>query len=188
MAVRPWENRFLDINLKEGVMVHEDESSEKMNGTKISQFKSTGKKDSGSNLHLNLSNPKMAPSSQSDGCECSPSNPTIVLDASNTLPAKPKIKLSPENVVEQDKSRHVIGSRSHSNPKERSSAPAKLAKKRLSLPNSGNFAFCLCVCVCVCLPSFNFQVCGVGIYHCWCRFFKTDQLRWEKSLFLLAFV
>lgn len=137
MAVRPWENRFLDINLKEGVMVHEDESSEKMNGTKISQFKSTGKKDSGSNLHLNLSNPKMAPSSQSDGCECSPSNPTIVLDASNTLPAKPKIKLSPENVVEQDKSRHVIGSRSHSNPKERSSAPAKLAKKRLSLPNSG---------------------------------------------------
>ncbi|XP_021892593.1 protein IQ-DOMAIN 1-like [Carica papaya] len=30
MAVRPWENRFLDINLKDGVMIRDNESPEGM--------------------------------------------------------------------------------------------------------------------------------------------------------------
>ncbi|KAJ8649593.1 hypothetical protein MRB53_002616 [Persea americana] len=34
MAVRPWENRFLDINLKDGVMVRENGSAEGKNGPK----------------------------------------------------------------------------------------------------------------------------------------------------------
>ncbi|KAJ6315952.1 hypothetical protein OIU78_019266 [Salix suchowensis] len=35
MAVRPWENRFLDINLRDGVMIHEDETAADVkNGSK----------------------------------------------------------------------------------------------------------------------------------------------------------
>jgi hypothetical protein len=135
MAVRPWENRFLDINLRDGVMVHENGSAEGNNGTK-SHLKSAGKKPIASNLHTNLSSQKMGPS-YSDGCGSSPSKSAGMQEASNTLLVKLKPKPHTDDPVEESNSRPGIGLRSHSNPKERSTQPDKQAKKRLSLPNSG---------------------------------------------------
>ena len=141
MAVRPWENRFLDINLRDGVMVRENESVEDMNGTK-SHVKSAGKKPIAPNLHPNLSSQKTGPS-YSDGCGSSPSQSAGMQDASNPLLAKSKPKPHADDPVEESNSRPGIGLRSHSNPKERSTQPDKQAKKRLSLPNSGEFSLSL---------------------------------------------
>lgn len=138
MAVRPWENRFLDINLRDGVMVHENESAEDMNGTK-SHVKSAGKKPIAPNLQPNLSSQKTGPS-YSDGCGSSPSQSAGMQDASNPLLAKSKPKPHADDPVEESNSRPL---RSHSNPKERSTQPDKQAKKRLSLPNSGEFSLSL---------------------------------------------
>lgn len=135
MAVRPWENRFLDINLKDGVMIRENEMAEGKNGTK-SQLKSTGKKPVASNLQSNLSTQKTGPS-LSDGSSSSPSKSTGVLEASITLFSKPKPKPLLEDLAEEANSKPAPVTRSHSNPKERSTQPDKQAKKRLSLPNSG---------------------------------------------------
>ncbi|KAJ4826802.1 hypothetical protein Tsubulata_016022 [Turnera subulata] len=131
MAVRPWENRFLDINLRDGVMIR-DETTEGLNGTKA-QLKPVGKKPILSNVQANLAGQKTGPS-HSDGSSSSPSMSAGMLEASNTLFSKPKPKPVLENVVEEPNSK---SGRSHSNPKERVIQPEKLAKKRLSLPNNG---------------------------------------------------
>ncbi|KAK9939219.1 hypothetical protein M0R45_015925 [Rubus argutus] len=102
MAVRPWENRFLDINLRDGVMVQENESTEGKNGSRSSVNKSAA-----------------------------------VLEASNTQFGKSKSKPCLEDPIEEGNSKPDITSRSHSNPKERSTGSEKQAKKRLSLPNNG---------------------------------------------------
>lgn len=130
MAVRPWENRFLDINLRDGVMIRENGTAEGKNGTKP-QLKSSGKKPVVSSLQPNLSSQKTGPSN-SDGSS-SPNK----LEAANTLFAKPKPKPVLDDLAEEANSKPGIGQRSHSNPKERSIQPDKQAKKRLSLPNSG---------------------------------------------------
>ncbi|CAL8162437.1 unnamed protein product [Prunus armeniaca] len=135
MAVRPWENRFLDINLRDGVMVHENESAEGKNGG-ISQLKSAGKRPVSSNIQSNLSSQKVGPFT-SDGCDSSPSKSAGLLEASTTQMGKPKPKPYLEDPVEEGNSKPGITSRSHSNPKERSTESDKQAKKRLSLPNSG---------------------------------------------------
>lgn len=132
MAVRPWENRFLDINLRDGVMVHEDGSAGGKSGTKP-HLKSAGKKPIASNLQPSLSSHKMGPS-LTDGCGSSPTESAGVLEASSTVAAKLKPK---EDPVGEASSRPGNGLRSRSNPKERSTQPDKQAKKRLSLPNSG---------------------------------------------------
>ncbi|CAL5354107.1 unnamed protein product [Camellia sinensis] len=132
MAVRPWENRFLDINLKDGV--RENGSAEGKNGIST-LLKSAGKKPIPSNLHSNLSNHKMGPS-QLDGCSSSPNKSTSMQEATTTLFTKPKSKSPLEDLVEEAGSRTGIGLRSHSNPKERSVLLDQQAKKRLSLPNS----------------------------------------------------
>ncbi|RVW95577.1 Protein IQ-domain 1 [Vitis vinifera] len=131
MAVRPWENRFLDINLRDGVMIRENGSTEGKNGSKT-QSKSAGKKP----ISLNLSNQKMGPSN-SDGGSSSPTKSAMFQEASSTVSAKPKSKPILEDLAEEANSRPGVGSRSHSNPKERSTLQDKQAKKRLSLPNSG---------------------------------------------------
>lgn len=140
MAVRPWENRLLDMNLRDGVMVHENGSDEGKNGTK-SHIKSAGKKPIAPNLQPNLSSQKMGPS-HSDGCGSSPSKSAGIQEASNTLLPKPKPKPK-DDPVDEASSRPGIGLRSHSNPKERSTQSDKQAKKRLSLPNSGEFSLSL---------------------------------------------
>ncbi|KAJ9178742.1 hypothetical protein P3X46_010599 [Hevea brasiliensis] len=134
MAVRPWENRFLDINLKDEVMIHENGTADGNNGTKP-QIKSAGKKPVVSSRQSNLSIQKTGPSN-SDGSSTSPGK----LDASNTVFAKLKAKPVLEDLVEEANSRPGLVQRSHSNPKERLIQSDKQAKKRLSLPNSGGGA------------------------------------------------
>ncbi|XP_044483515.1 protein IQ-DOMAIN 5-like [Mangifera indica] len=131
MAVRPWENRLLDINLKDGVMIHENESAETNSGSK-SQIKSSGKKPFSSNLSIQKTGP-----SQSDGSSSSPGISAGMLEAFAMQFAKPKSKPLLEDVIEEVNSRPAgIGARSHSNPKERSTQSDKAVKKRLSLPNN----------------------------------------------------
>ncbi|KAF3439476.1 hypothetical protein FNV43_RR17754 [Rhamnella rubrinervis] len=134
MAVRPWENRFLDINLRDGVMVRENGTADDKNGSRL-QLKSAGKKPITSIANSNLSNQKTGP--HSDGCSSSPSKSAGILEATNAQFAKPKSKPLMEDPNEEGNSRPAISSRSHSNPKERSTQSDKQAKKRLSLPNSG---------------------------------------------------
>ncbi|KAL8029561.1 hypothetical protein ABFX02_14G232300 [Erythranthe guttata] len=132
MAVRPWENRFLDINLKDGVKIREDGGpvlDVVKNNPSTNLFNSvTGKKPA-----ANISNGK-APSrsiqnekravSNSDGC--SSSSPNMSANVQET-PGEETTNSKP----------NVVASRSHSNPKERSSLANPQGKKRLSLPSSG---------------------------------------------------
>uniref|UniRef100_A0A2P2JMA5 Protein IQ-DOMAIN 1-like n=1 Tax=Rhizophora mucronata TaxID=61149 RepID=A0A2P2JMA5_RHIMU len=137
MAVRPWENRFLDINLRDGVMVCENGTAEGKD-TANSQSKSTAKKQAASNLQPNILCQKTGPS-HSDGGSSSPSKAAGVLEISNKIfsKSKPKPKPFTEDPVEEANSKPVTAPRSQSNPKERYAQQDKLAKKRLSLPNSG---------------------------------------------------
>lgn len=125
MAVRPWENRFLDINSRnEGIIFREGGDTAKgKNSTRTrTQLKSTtGKRP----IQSNISSQKSGPS-RSDGSNSSPGKSVNMLEANQTVVSKPK-------------PRPDITSRSHSNLKERSAYPEKQAKKRLSLPNSGKF-------------------------------------------------
>ncbi|KAK8707472.1 hypothetical protein V6N13_058532 [Hibiscus sabdariffa] len=135
MAVRPWENRFLDINLRDGVMICKDGYAEGNNGTN-SQIKPGIKKPAASNLHTNLSSLRTGPS-HSGGSDSPPGKSENVLEAVNALSSKPKSKPVLEDLVEEAGTRPVVTSRSRSNPKERSTKSDKQPKKRLSLPNSG---------------------------------------------------
>ncbi|XP_058086896.1 protein IQ-DOMAIN 5 [Magnolia sinica] len=132
MAVRPWENRFVDINIRDGVTVRENGSAEGKNSTKT-QFKSTGKRPV---VHSNISNQKAAPS-HSDGSGSSSAKSTSMQAASSSLSGKPKPKTPPEESAEEANSKPGISSRSCSNPKERPTQTDNQAKKRLSLPSSG---------------------------------------------------
>lgn len=139
MAVRPWENRFLDINLRDGVMIREDGSAEAKSNTKSHQ-RTTGKKTNLVTDQSNLSSQKTA-ASHSDGCgSSSPSKSAGTIEVSSAQIQKPKNKLAPERPLEEVKSRVDTGLRSHSNPKERSIPLVKNAKKRLSMPNNGEFS------------------------------------------------
>ncbi|XP_028808329.1 protein IQ-DOMAIN 1 isoform X2 [Neltuma alba] len=135
MAVRPWENRFLDINTRDGVMVCENGAVEGKNEIR-SQLRSASKKSVLPSISPNLTSQKTGPS-LSDGCDSSPSKSAGLLEAS-----KPQIKTkSNANVAtEEANSKPGLGSRSHSNPKERTTQADKQAKKRLSLPNNGGGA------------------------------------------------
>lgn len=137
MAVRPWENRFLDINLKDGVKILENGSADVNEGAKT-QLISTGKKSTS-----NIANERTVPSrssmnsnekrglSYSDGSSSSPGKSANVLETPGL--SKPVLK----DLVEETPSKPIAGSRSHSNPKERSTLSDKQGKKRLSLPSSG---------------------------------------------------
>ncbi|KAE8691748.1 hypothetical protein F3Y22_tig00110882pilonHSYRG00116 [Hibiscus syriacus] len=135
MAVRSWENSFLDINLRDGVMICKDDSAEGNNGAN-SQIKPAIKKPAASNLHANLSSLKTGPS-YSGGSDSPPGKSANVLEAVNALSSKPKSKPVLEDLVEEAGTKPVTTSRSRSNPKERSIKSDRQPKKRLSLPNSG---------------------------------------------------
>lgn len=139
MAVRPWENRFLDINLRDGVMIREDETAAEVKNGSKSQLKTTAKKAIASDLQPTISSQKKGPS-HSDGGSSSPSKSAGMLEAPNTLFSKPKPKPVLEDLVEEANSKPAMATRSHSNPKERTTQLDKQAKKRLSLPNSGGGA------------------------------------------------
>ncbi|KAJ6715791.1 IQ-DOMAIN 5-RELATED [Salix koriyanagi] len=139
MAVRPWENRFLDINLRDGVMIREDETAAEVKNDSKSQLKTTAKKAVASNLQSTISSQKKVPS-PSDSGSLSPSKSAGMLEAPNTPFSKPKPNPVPENLVEEANSKPAIVTRSQSNPKERATQLDKQAKKRLSMPNSGGGA------------------------------------------------
>uniref|UniRef100_A0A0R0I9T7 DUF4005 domain-containing protein n=1 Tax=Glycine max TaxID=3847 RepID=A0A0R0I9T7_SOYBN len=137
MAVRPWENRFVDINLRDGVIIHENGAKGGQNGT-THQSRPANKKPLSSNPHLYPVSLRTG-SILSDGCDSSPtlSKSAGLPESSDTQPVKPNSKANVENSVEETYSKPGIESRSHSNPKERTSQADKQAKKRLSLPNNG---------------------------------------------------
>ncbi|KAL2331871.1 hypothetical protein Fmac_019452 [Flemingia macrophylla] len=138
MAVRPWENRFVDINMKDGVTVHENGAKDDTNGT-TPQLSSANRKPSSSNTHPNPAGQGIGPTIF-DGCDSSPNKSAGLLESSNTQPVKPTSKANLENTVEEVNSKPRNVSRSHSNPKERTSQADKQAKNRLSLPNNGSGA------------------------------------------------
>ncbi|KAJ0982626.1 hypothetical protein J5N97_010881 [Dioscorea zingiberensis] len=124
MAVRPWENRFLDINLKDGVPGHETESAEVNSGTKT-RPKPVSRKPV-ARLYSSISNQKTGPS-HSEGSGSSSSR-------SVSLKTKPS---TDEGTGEAISRPSGMGPRSHSNPKERSKSSESQTKKRLSLPGNG---------------------------------------------------
>lgn len=136
MAARPWENRFLDINLKDGVMFQNNGSSEEKIGTKTTLLKSAGKKTMPSSLQPILSS-QIKGLSLSDGSSSSPIVSSSTQEATG-VSIKPKSKSTLENLVEEHGVMPGIVSRSYSNPKETVTLPNKHIKKRLSLPNTGN--------------------------------------------------
>ncbi|KAL0676666.1 hypothetical protein Bca4012_004647 [Brassica carinata] len=123
MAVRPWENRFLDSsNPREDANLNNMEQCENVHRT---QMKSASRMPNTSSLVSGgVSSGKATGPSLSDNDSSSPGSIPVV--------SKARSKLAKDDLaVEVNSSRPGAVSRSHSNPKERSS------KERLSLPNSG---------------------------------------------------
>ncbi|CAH2053045.1 unnamed protein product [Thlaspi arvense] len=127
MAVRPWENRFLDSNLREDAKLGESNMEQPENVHKTSKMMPNT-----SNLVSGVSNQKATGPSLSDGNSSSPgvSSSVPVVSKARSKPAK-------DDLAVEVNSRPGAGPRSHSNPKERSREPIRSSKERLSLPNSG---------------------------------------------------
>lgn len=144
MAVRPWENRFLDMNITDGVKICDDNGSGYMKNGSNKQMKSSlSKKQISSSIsneiigpsHSSsstiLSNGKMV-GSQSNGCSSASTH-----EALSSSCGPPNSKQNQESLSEEVSSRPRLVSRSHSNPKERVTISDKQGKRRLSLPSSG---------------------------------------------------
>ncbi|XP_048136260.1 protein IQ-DOMAIN 5-like isoform X2 [Rhodamnia argentea] len=133
MAVHPWENRFLDINIGDGVTVQESGSAQSADDTGA-QSKSASKKP----VSTNLCNQKRGPSQTSD-VGSSPCKSLNMMPSDQAVHSKLESKLV-KDVIQVAQARSGRGSRSQSNPKERSAQSDKRAKTRFSLPNSGSTA------------------------------------------------
>ncbi|KAJ0264697.1 IQ-domain 5 [Hirschfeldia incana] len=136
MAVRPWENRFLDSNLRDDAILGENNTEQQSENVHKTQMKTASKMPNTSNLASGcVSSQKVTGPSLSDGNSTSPG-----ISSSMPVPvvSKAKSKLAKDDLaVEVVNSRAGAGPRSQSNPKERSRAPYRASKERLSLPNSG---------------------------------------------------
>ncbi|XP_056165562.1 protein IQ-DOMAIN 5-like [Syzygium oleosum] len=131
MAVRPWENRFLDSNIGDGVTIQESGSAQCADDTRA-QSKSASKKPGSTNL----CNQKTGPS-QTNDVGSSPNKSLNTVPSDQAVPSKPESKLV-NDVIQATQAGSGRSSRSQSNPKERSVQSDKRAKKRFSLPNSGS--------------------------------------------------
>ena len=121
MAVRPWENRFLDSStLREDANLNSMEQCENVHRT---QMKSASRMPNTSTLVSGVSSGKATRPSLSDNDSSSPGSIPVVSKARSKL-------VKDDLAVEVNSRRHGAGPRSHSNPKE-----------RLSLPNSGQISF-----------------------------------------------
>ncbi|XP_020574386.1 protein IQ-DOMAIN 1 isoform X2 [Phalaenopsis equestris] len=137
MAVRPWENRFLDINLKDGVMINENEAVEVKHGNK-SFVKPSGRKPI-SSLHSNSINQRTVPFPS----DVSSSNRSVKVTDASTLG---KMKTSAEEVPGEASSKpYGLVSRSNSTPKERNPQFDSQDRKRLSLPGNGTRPFIIVI-------------------------------------------
>lgn len=133
MAVRPWENRFLDINQRDGVAIQDTETGDGKNDI-LKKF--SAKKAVPLSTDSSTTSEKIC-LSNSVGCNSSPTRSSDMQEASGTSSTKVMTKHIFEDLVEEVNSRPGIGLRSHSNSKERSSLSDKHGKKRQSLPNIG---------------------------------------------------
>lgn len=126
MAVRPWENRFLDIS---GVKIQENlncsSKQDQDHNMKNQLMKSNGKKT----IQSDLTNDKMG---QSELNGFGSSSPIKSRSMQEPPPAIVDNLLLIDSVNEGSSS-----SRSHSNPKERCLISGNQGKKRRSLPSSG---------------------------------------------------
>ncbi|KAI5390245.1 protein IQ-DOMAIN 5 isoform X1 [Lathyrus oleraceus] len=135
MAVRPWENRFLDINTKDGVKVDENDVMDGSSNGIRPQLKPNNAKSNLPNIHPSVVSHKTGPS-LSDGCDSSSTSKSAgLLETSNTQSVKPKSNANVQIPVEENNTKSGFP-RSQSNPKERNSQVDKQTKKRLSLPNN----------------------------------------------------
>ncbi|KZV30562.1 protein IQ-DOMAIN 1-like [Dorcoceras hygrometricum] len=147
MAVRPWENRFLNINIKDGGTNSDDDPAGAKNvlttrlnssNKKLTSDMGNGKPGSRVSNISNFSHEKGA--SHSNGCSSTPNKPPSTLQKPAVMSSSKSCKAVLEDVVEEASSRPNAGLRSQSNPKERSNLNKKQGNKRLSLPAGGNMA------------------------------------------------
>ncbi|KAL6643738.1 hypothetical protein ACP70R_018504 [Stipagrostis hirtigluma subsp. patula] len=135
MAVRPWENRLLDSNAKEGVLTGDDKQAEEDKTNTLNEPKerapTSSLQSNGSRQKKDASHKK----SHSDVSGSSSGHSVNVLPATSSGSSKIKMKSLveiPDEVCSQPSN---LASRSTSNPKERPGQINAPAKKRLSLPN-----------------------------------------------------
>ncbi|XP_073154295.1 protein IQ-DOMAIN 5 isoform X2 [Henckelia pumila] len=147
MAVRPWENRFLNINIKDGGNNSDDDSADaknvlttRLNSSNKKPMSDMGNGKPGTRLSNNSNFLHDKKASHSNGCSSSPNKPASTLQKQVLFSSSKSCKAVLEDVVEEASSRSNVGLRSQSNPKERSSLNKKQGNKRLSLPAAGNVA------------------------------------------------
>ncbi|XP_011088978.1 protein IQ-DOMAIN 1-like isoform X1 [Sesamum indicum] len=145
MAVRPWENCLLDIDLLDEIGAGEAESAD-VQDVPATQSISTGKRSMSntrngkmvprSSNNSNISNGKRA-ASRSEGCSSAPSKSPNVQATPTTLVSNRSSRPVSRNLVGEAASTTKLGPRSRSTPKQRSALEDKPGNKRLSLPDSG---------------------------------------------------
>uniref|UniRef100_A0A7N0SX00 Calmodulin binding protein n=1 Tax=Kalanchoe fedtschenkoi TaxID=63787 RepID=A0A7N0SX00_KALFE len=133
MAVRPWENRFLDTSMRDGIYIPENGSAETKNGPRT-QIKSAGKKPIISNQPSDIPTFKAGPSRSDDNGSSSPSKSRSI------TPTKLMPKPPLEDLAEEADSHSGSRTRSLSNPGVKATQANKQEKKRMSLPANGNGA------------------------------------------------
>ncbi|KAL0417543.1 UNVERIFIED_CONTAM: protein IQ-DOMAIN 1 [Sesamum radiatum] len=145
MAVRPWENCTLDIDLVDEIGAGETESAD------VQDVSATQSISAGKRSMSNTRNGKMAPrarnnssisngkraASRSEGCSSAPNKSPNVQATPTTLVSSRSSKAVSKNLVGEAASMAKLGPRSHSTPKQRSALEDKPGNKRLSLPGSG---------------------------------------------------
>jgi hypothetical protein len=146
MAVRPWENRLLDSNAKEGVLINDGNRAE---DDKAKALNKPQKQVAVSTVQSNGSFQKEGTShkkSHSDASGSSPGKSASAQPSTSLEPSKMKVKPSDEISDDVSSQPSNFPSRSTSNPKERPEQIKPATKKRLSLPNNGKSSVSVFCC------------------------------------------
>ncbi|KAJ3707233.1 hypothetical protein LUZ61_010938 [Rhynchospora tenuis] len=131
MAVRPWENRLIDPNTKDGTATVKEPKPTVQAETSNGYNKTPGRAPTSAKKPVS-STPTKARASQSEGSGSS---------ATRSASAKSKVKAAAKDGSEEAISRPSgLGARSYSNPRERAVQMDPQAHKRLSLPSNGREA------------------------------------------------
>uniref|UniRef100_A0A7N0URF6 Uncharacterized protein n=1 Tax=Kalanchoe fedtschenkoi TaxID=63787 RepID=A0A7N0URF6_KALFE len=133
MAVRPWENRFIDTSMRDGMNIPGNGSAETKNGTRT-QINTSGKKPITLKMPSNISTLKAGPSQSDDNGSSSPSKSRSI------TPTKLMPKPPLENLAEEANSHSGNQTRSLSNPSLKATQSNEQEKKRMSLPANGTRA------------------------------------------------
>ncbi|TVU48980.1 hypothetical protein EJB05_00269 [Eragrostis curvula] len=133
MAVRPWENRLLDSNVKESVPVSDDKQVEEDKTKAVNKPK---RRVPVSTIQSNGSHSTSHKKSHSDASGSSSGQSASVQPSTSLESSKMKTKPPDEVSDEVSSQPSNLPSRSTSNPKERPEQIKASTKKRLSLPNT----------------------------------------------------